>query len=110
MNSKVEKYYNYIADDLNDKIEIFHEYHKMGFPWEQVWWSETSDGTKFPMGSIDIGFFGLSFYKPSSTHMEKFAKYVEENYGVKEEEVEPIYKLFRNKLLPRIGYPGSVKD
>ena len=23
--------------------------------------------------------------------------------------VEIIYKLFRNKLLPRIGYPGSVR-
>ena len=111
MNSKEEKYYNYIADDLNKKVEIIHKHYEMAFPWEEVWWStDANTGEKFPMGSIDIKFFGLSYYEPSSSHMKKFAKYVEENYGVREEEVEPIYKLFRNKLLPRIGYPGSVKD
>lgn len=109
MNRK-EKYYNFIADDLNDKIEIFHKYFKIGFPWEQVDWFETSDGESFPFGSTDIDMFGLSHYKLSPMGMERFGKYVADNYGVRDEEAEIIYKLFRNKLLPRIGYPGSVKN
>jgi hypothetical protein len=99
---KKEKYYNYIADDLNTKVEFFYDYYKMGFPWEPVWWSKVSDGTEFPMGSIDIGMWRLSFYIPSSTTMDRFTKYIGENYGAKEEESEIIYNLFREKLLKRI--------
>ena len=110
MDSRKEKYYQYVANDLNEKVEFFYDEHKMGFPWEQVWWTETSDGTKIPMNAINIEFFGLSYYIPSRMHLKKLALYLEENYGVREEEVDIIYKLFRNQLLPRIGYPGSVTD
>ena len=93
---KLERYHNYIVDDLKKDTVILYDYYELSFPWDPVRW--VGD---FPHGGTDIGIFRLSYYKPSIDQMKKFAKYVMEKYGAREEEAETIYNLYREKYAGR---------
>ena len=98
MNKK-EKYINFIADDLNSRVEFSH--YKLGFPWSPFRYIDRPLG-KFPINGTEVSFFKIPKYRISSSHMKLFKDYVKENYGVSDSEVTEIYNLFREKLLDRI--------
>ena len=95
--NKLEKYYNYIVDDLKKNTVILYGYYELSFPWNPVTYTKTTEDPNFPVGGVDIGMWRLSYYKPSINEMQKFAKYIKEKYGAKEEEAETIYNLFKEK-------------
>jgi len=81
--SKQEKYINYIVDDLVKKTEIDNEQQKITLPFISL-----------PPISFTHSYF-FSYSLPISPH---FSKYIKNLYGTKDNEVQIIWDLYREKI------------
>ena len=78
MNKK-EKYINYVVEDLVSKTEIDYEQGKI----------------KFPLSSPSPSFFIQYLYLLPSSF---FSNYIKEKYGAHSEEIEIIWKLYKERI------------
>jgi len=91
MDSKVEKYINYIVDDLVDKTKIDPNFM----------WGPNSKGRVIPPWSTmyqeDVGYSFDVFPLPSILS-SSYTKYVQSMYGVKSHEGRAIWDLYIKKI------------
>ena len=81
MNKK-EKYINYVVDDMIKKTEIDYDQEKIKYPF--------STSLLFPFISLPPFLFIL----PSPS----ISKYVIERYGIHDNDVDIIWKLYKGKI------------
>ena len=81
---KKEKYINFIIEDLVSKTEIDYEQGKIKFPF-------------FPL-SFPLYYSPLLFPSFSS-----FSNYIKEKYGAHSEEIEIIWKLYKERIKDKIN-------
>ena len=79
--SKKEKYINFIIDDLVSKTEIDYEQGKIKFP---------SSLLSYPSSPL----FLFSHY----FLFNSFSNYIKEIYGARDEEIEIIWKLYKERI------------
>lgn len=80
MNNKLEKYYNYIVDDLVKNTEIINEYDE---------YCEIVIDTEWTTDCFDDFIYSL----PS------FCEYIEYRYGARKDDCHPIWDLYIGKIL-----------
>ncbi len=82
MDKKLEKYINYIVDDLVKNTEIDYDERRIYFPFS-------------PMSFL---FYHLPLLFSSSS----FSTYNQQKYGAKEEETKIIWDLYEERILSLI--------
>ncbi len=93
MNKK-ERYYNHIVEDLVKKTEINYEEEITPFP---------SDVIIFPSGYL-FPLHSLYHHEPTANYIPlSFIKYVEERYGARDEEVNIIWELYKERMVKQIN-------
>ena len=79
---KKEKYINYVVEDLVSKTEIDYEQGKIKFPF----YSST-----LPLPTTLPSFISLPLFF-------SFSNYIKEKYGAHSEEIEIIWKLYKERI------------
>ena len=77
---KKERYINFIVDDMIKKTDIDYEQGKIKYPF-----------------SSSFSFFFFPFHLPSYL-ITSISKYVIERYGIHDNDVDIIWKLYKGKI------------
>ena len=77
---KKEKYINFIVDDMIKKTDIDYDREKIKYPF-----------------SSSFSFFFFPFHLPSYL-ITSISKYVIERYGIHDNDVDIIWKLYKGKI------------
>ena len=77
---KKEKYINYIVEDMIKNTEIDYDREKIKYPF-----------------SSSFYLFRFILY-PHSPFFSNFSKYITERYGIHDEDVDIIWKLYKGKI------------
>jgi len=88
MNKKLERYYDYIVNDVLDNTIIDMDKRFYKFPFINARWN------------MDVMDLTISIYSsPTNSNLfEKFYELVNDTYGVKPEEVMTLWKRYIDKL------------
>tara|TARA_R110000803_G_scaffold117493_2_gene186025 strand:+ start:278 stop:529 length:252 start_codon:yes stop_codon:yes gene_type:complete len=78
MNKK-EKYYNYVVEDIVKNTEIDYDQEKIKYPFFSQ-------------------FIFFNYYPFSSNILSMFSNHVRKVYGVHSEEIQTIWKLYKEKI------------
>ena len=85
MNKK-ERYINYIVDDLVSKTEIDYDQEIIKYPYQHS------------------PHFSTYLLTPSHTpHPSLLSKYIKEIYGARDEEIEIIWKLYKERIKDKLN-------
>ena len=90
MNNKLERYYDYIVNDVLDNtiIDMDKRFYKFPFINGYIKWN------------MDVMDLTISIYSsPTNSNLfEKFYELVNDTYGIKREEVMTLWKRYIDKL------------
>jgi len=88
MNNKLERYYDYIVNDVLDNTIIDMDKRFYKFPFINARWN------------MDVMDLTISIYSsPTNSNLfEKFYELVNDTYGIKREEVMTLWKRYIDKL------------
>jgi hypothetical protein len=88
MNNKLERYYDYIVNDVLDNTIIDMDKRFYKFPFINARWN------------MDVMDLTISIYSsPTNSNLfEKFYELVNDTYGIKREEVMTLWKRYVDKL------------
>jgi hypothetical protein len=90
MNKKLERYYDYIVNELleNTTIDMDNRFYKFPFMYSSVRWN------------MDVMDLTISIYSsPTNSNLfGHFYNYVNDMYGIKREEVMTLWKRYIDKL------------